>query len=75
VDERVAGLTTALANMIIMSFGYAFHSLIGLVVKFFGGANQPISLLYGVGVIPILLTVGVIGFSVLWLKPVAVAKS
>jgi predicted MFS family arabinose efflux permease len=75
VDERVAGLTTALANMIIMSFGYAFHSLIGLVVKFFGGSNQPISLLYGVGVIPILLTVGVIGFLVLWLKPVAVANS
>ena len=75
VHERVAGLTTALANMIIMSFGYAFHSLIGLVVKFFGGSEQPISLLYGVGVIPILLTVGVIGFSVLWLKSVTIAKS
>ena len=75
VHERVAGLTTALANMIIMSFGYAFHSLIGLVVNYFGGADQPVSLLYGIGVIPILLIVSVLGFLILWFKSTIPAKS
>lgn len=33
VPEQLVGLTTACANMIIMIFGYVFHSLIGLILK------------------------------------------
>lgn len=62
VPDHVVGLTTAVANMIIMSFGYAFHTLIGIVVNSFGGVNETKALIYGVGVIPLTLAVGVVGF-------------
>lgn len=32
MSEQLAGLTTACANMIIMSFGYIFHSFIGKIM-------------------------------------------
>lgn len=60
--EHVAGLTTAIANMIIMVFGYAFHTIIGVVVNMMGGPNTPQSLIYGIAVIPIALCVGIGGF-------------
>jgi predicted MFS family arabinose efflux permease len=63
--EHVAGLTTAVANMIIMIFGYAFHSVIGGIVNAYGGPHQPHALLYGIGIIPIALLIGIVGFSVL----------
>lgn len=62
VPEHVVGLTTAVANMIIMSFGYAFHTAIGIVVNTFGGVNETKALVYGVGVIPLTLAVGTAGF-------------
>lgn len=62
VKEEVAGLTTALANMIIMIFGYAFHTIIGLVVSQMGGPTQSIALINGVAVIPVALFLGTIGF-------------
>jgi predicted MFS family arabinose efflux permease len=62
VPERVAGLTNAMANMIIMSFGYAFHSIIGYVVTIMGGINSPGALVYGICVIPIALLIGSLGF-------------
>lgn len=68
VREEVAGLTTACANMIIMIFGYAFHTTIGNIVHSFGGANVSSALIYGVSVVPIALCLGGIGFSVLYLK-------
>ncbi len=68
VPENVAGLTTAVANMIIMSFGYAFHSVIGFVIDINGGTQVSKSFIYGVGVIPIALAIGVIGFIVLSFK-------
>lgn len=33
VEERLVGLTTACANMIIMIFGYVFHSTIGQILQ------------------------------------------
>ena len=60
--SEVAGLTTAVANMIIMVFGYAFHTVIGTVVNFMGGPNVSNALLYGVAVIPIALCFGISGF-------------
>lgn len=62
VSERVAGLTTAVANMIIMIFGYAFHTTIGATIHAAGGANSPNALILGVSVIPGALTLGVLGF-------------
>ncbi len=62
VREEVAGLTTALANMIIMIFGYAFHATIGAIVNANGGPERSQALLSGIAVIPIALTLGSIGF-------------
>lgn len=61
VSEHVAGLTTAVANMIIMSFGYASHTLIGIVVNAYGGTTVTQSFIYGVSIIPIGLSIGVLG--------------
>lgn len=65
VRVEVAGLTTAMANMIIMIFGYAFHAIIGAVINAMGGANAPDALIYGLSVIPVALGLGVCGFA--WL--------
>lgn len=63
VPERVAGLTNAMANMIIMSFGYAFHSIIGYVVTIMGGIESREALICGISVIPIALLIGSFGFT------------
>lgn len=62
VREEVVGLTTAIANMIIMIFGYAFHSIIGIIVNAMGGPSSSQALVYGVAVIPIALCLGTMGF-------------
>lgn len=62
VDDHLTGLTTAVANMIIMSFGYAFHSVIGYVITAAGGTHVTRAFVYGVGVIPIALAAGITGF-------------
>lgn len=59
VPEHAAGLTTAIANMIIMIFGYAFHSSIGAIIKYFG--TSPEAFAYGISIIPIALAIGVGG--------------
>lgn len=66
VREQVAGLTTAVANMIIMIFGYAFHTVIGGVVTYIGGPVTSQALVYGISVIPIALTLGATGFLYLY---------
>jgi MFS family permease len=64
VRERLVGLTTAVANMIIMMFGYVFHTSIGLAM----GATQeagnfsPEQYQIGLSIIPIGLGVAVVGF-------------
>jgi predicted MFS family arabinose efflux permease len=65
VPEQVAGLTTAVANMIIMSFGYAFHSGIGYLVNLYGGPKQTQALIYGLSILPLSLSVAVVGLGVL----------
>ena len=67
VTEQVAGLTTAVANMIIMIFGYAFHTTIGSTISAMGGANHSHALVYGVSVIPLALCVGTMGFALLFI--------
>lgn len=71
VPERVAALTSAMANMIIMTFGYVFHSSIGAVIDFFSQRQgyAPLdsaqALSYGIWVIPLGLFIGAIGFGIL----------
>lgn len=65
VREQVAGLTTAVANMIIMIFGYAFHTAIGGIVNAFGGPNSTTALVYGTAIIPITLLIGSAGFTLI----------
>ena len=65
VREQVAGLTTAVANMIIMIFGYLFHGIIGGVVNAMGNTALSQSLVYGLMVIPIALCLGAAGFALL----------
>ncbi len=68
VRAQIAGLTTAIANMIIMIFGFIFHVVIGKVVEAFGGAGSSEALLLGIAVIPIALMLGVSGFAFLAFK-------
>jgi len=65
VPENVAGLTTAIANMIIMIFGYALHTTMGLVIDIYGGAHVTQAFVYGVSVIPVALGIGLCGFLIL----------
>jgi predicted MFS family arabinose efflux permease len=62
VPANVTSLAAAVANMIIMSFGYAFHTVIGFVVNAYGGTEVSEAFIYGVGVIPLALGIGVMGF-------------
>lgn len=66
VPDHVVGITTAMANMIIMSFGYAFHTTIGLVINTFGGTGETNAFIYGLAIIPAALTVAVLGFAILY---------
>jgi MFS family permease len=65
VRLEVAGLTTAVANMVIMIFGYVFHAIIGYTINIMGGATEAKPLVYGLSVIPVALCIGVCGF--VWL--------
>lgn len=67
VREEVAGLTTAVANMIIMIFGYAFHTTIGGIINVMGGPHNSQALLFGIGVIPAALSLGTAGFVLLYI--------
>ncbi len=75
VREEVAGLTTAIANMIIMVFGYVFHSIIGATVQAMGGPTASQALVYGVAVIPIALILGSGGFAALFVQEKRSEKS
>jgi len=56
VREEIAGLTTAVANMIIMTFGYGFHTIIGIVTDATGISSA-------ITIIPIALAIGTAGFT------------
>lgn len=63
VPDQVAGLTTAVANMLIMSFGYVFHTGIGVIVDIYGGIQSTQAFIYGIGFIPLTLALGTLGFA------------
>ena len=76
VQEKVVGLTTACANMIIMIFGYLFHSSIGGLMSFFWTGTiengtpfyGPFAYTSALSIIPISLLVAAVGFSFLSLR-------
>ena len=68
VPEHVAGLATAIANMIIMIFGYAFHTAMGGVINFMGGPQNSSALTYGIAIVPLALGLGTCGFLLLLIK-------
>lgn len=77
VSENLIGLTTAFANMVIMAFGYLFHSVIGrLMDASWEGAVVGTRRLYsadafisGLSVIPIALGIAAIGFMlIIWVE-------
>jgi predicted MFS family arabinose efflux permease len=74
VREQVVGLTTAMANMIIMVFGYGFHTMIGSIVNALGGPGSSKAFVWGISVIPIALCLGVLGFVFLWIFEKEAAK-
>ena len=68
VREQVAGLSTALANMIIMTFGYLFHTIMSGIINIMGGVANSSALFYGVWVIPIACALGCGGFVLLFIQ-------
>lgn len=68
VPENVSGLTTAVANMIIMIFGYVFHAVIGKTVSMTGGINSAQAFVHGISVIPIATLFGTLGFALIALR-------
>ena len=68
VPEEAAGLATATANMIIMTFGYIFHATMGGVINAMGGPASPQALVYGISVIPAGLLLGTLGFAFMFVK-------
>lgn len=67
VAPELVGMTSAVTNMILMTFGYVFHVSIGSVVDYMGGPTSAQAYTYGVAVIPAGLCIGMIGFTLLWL--------
>lgn len=65
VRKEVSGIATAVANMIIMIFGYGFHTSIGWVINRGGGALNETALIDGISIVPFALGVGAIGFAIL----------
>lgn len=75
VRKEVAGLATAVANMIIMGFGYGFHTAMSTIIDASGGPSSPAALTWGVAVIPAALVLGTVGFSVLFVTDRATERS
>ena len=64
VGPELTGMASAVANMIIMVFGYVFHSVIGQVVGMLGGFEHPQALSFGITVIPMALVISTIGMMI-----------
>jgi hypothetical protein len=60
VPAYATGITSAVANMIIMLFGYLFHTVIGIVIDYAPGSFYS-KYIVGIAVVPIALIIGSIG--------------
>lgn len=68
VRDEIVGLTTAISNMIIMSFGYFFHTTIGYIIDFMGESDASEAFVCGISIIPIALSIGAIGLLLMGVK-------
>lgn len=68
VRDEIVGLTTAISNMIIMSFGYFFHTMIGFIVSLMNESDNSDAFIYGIAIIPIALSIGVVGLLFMGIK-------
>lgn len=76
VPQNLVGLTTAVANMIIMTFGYVFHSLIGLIMdlNWQGQMHNGVAVYQAndytmaLSIIPIALLIAAVGYTVIALR-------
>ncbi|GHU14514.1 MFS transporter [Alphaproteobacteria bacterium] len=66
VNKNSVNLATAIANMVIMIFGYVFHGAIGTIIKMCDGLGTNSAFCCGIMVIPIALLLGTIGFAVVF---------
>ncbi|WP_333023074.1 MFS transporter [Wolbachia endosymbiont of Pentidionis agamae] len=74
VNTNLVGMTTAVANMIVMIFGYVFHVGIAKIIDFYWDnkmvAEKPVYgsslLIKAISIIPICLLIATFGF--MWLK-------
>lgn len=60
VPAYAMGITSAVANMIIMLFGYFFHTVIGVVIDYVPGSLY-VKYSMGIAIVPLALCVGSIG--------------
>jgi MFS family permease len=63
VGPNLTGMASAVANMMIMIFGYVFHSSMGWLIGVFGGFEDARSLSIGVAIIPVSLFVSALGLA------------
>jgi predicted MFS family arabinose efflux permease len=66
VSKNTANLTTAVANMIIMIFGYVFHGIIGSVINIFSESGMDSAFCCGIAAVPAGLLIGVLGFIIIF---------
>jgi predicted MFS family arabinose efflux permease len=64
VNPKYASLTTAVANMTIMVFGYVIHGSIGIIINMCNELPTSNAYCCGISVIPFALFLGIIGFTV-----------
>jgi len=70
VQSNLSGTAAALGNMIIMSFGFFFHNVIGTVINYYGlwfnqgqdTVHSVSAYISGIAIIPIMLICACIGF-------------
>lgn len=65
VRKEILGLATSMTNMIVMIFGYAFHTTIGYVISNYGGTKSQEAFKMGISVVPSGIFIGIIGYFIL----------
>lgn len=68
--QNLGTITSAVANMVIMIFGYVFHSAIGIIIhKLNGSGMEEVTImLYGLSTIPMALMISILGMLILLLR-------
>lgn len=65
-SSSMMAIATAISNMIVMFFGYFFHTLMSEIIGFYSDSYESAALIKSISIIPISLVIAIIGF--LWLK-------